>query len=537
MPIKLSFNQFYNLSTNMSSHLIPIEINNIPDVFKESDFYKVQITDDESMLPYDNCPVTKKFISTSFQKAIYIYVPVGFDNFDQVVNNFDDIKRLFNLYRFWMVSDIMFFDLVYDNQILIRKHIRHFSNLISTFEMFTSLIILIKPIEVIYNEIVLINDIRLLHYLCKKQLVNARINHYAVRNLTFVNILKNYYHIIPINDILNYGILSEDITYLEYVITNYKKYIDHNIEKIINICCKKKSNNWIKCLINKFNNIIDFDHLLNFAGKVQNVELVIMLINDNYVDNTTELQIVDLFCTNQNSNEILNWLIENKMELNHVFQDGELIIDMYDDECMWKSYNGIETDNFICTDLSNFTLSNFLQLVSVADSWYSSSGNLYLMKWLLNNNIQKSTCILNRAIRTWKTNDFIWLYNQGYQFDHYTIELAVKCCTIDILKFLISKGATLNVTYELCNEVYKTCIAGNCTGPKMLQFLTSSELNYNIDNRYIIRSVSDNKYKIFISLYENYPDIDNYVFTGDNSNVYNDRLNAFIVSSSENSHK
>ena len=205
--------------------------------------------------------------------------------------------------------------------------------------------------------------------------------------------------------------------------------------------------------------------------------------------------------------------------LNYVFQNTELIFNKYVDIYNCLIYNEYEgnIDIFVTDNFSNLTLGKFLQLVSLIND-----SEVYLMKWLLKKNIGRSTGILNRAAFWWNTENFIWLYDQGFSFNQQTLENAIRGNKVNTVRFLIEKGCVFNATYQLCNLAYEYNYY------KMLQFLTSHQMNFNFDNRYIIKSIINDNYIMFMHLYENYSYISNYIFTNENNELYNKRLHDFI---------
>jgi hypothetical protein len=483
--------------------MILININNIPNIFKKSTFYINMIDNDSD--------------------TTCIYVPAGYDNFNASVNDFNDIKRLLNLYKFWAVSDMIIYDLIYNNKKLILNNINQFIEFNDSFKMLSSFITLLKPIDIIYSEIVKDNNLNLLKYLCEKHLITSNISKYIVKNLNCVELLREYNVFISYYNILKCGISNKNIDYLKYLIKYHLPFINRNVNKIINICCKNKANNWIDYFINNYTlfsktlmqeYIINFNNLCEFAAMSNNLELFTKLISENRVEINTEMKIINFIFIGKKCPKILEWIIKNKMSLNYILRDIELIFNKYTDIYDCLIYND---DNFVTENFSDFTLGKFLQLASLI-----SNNEVYLMRWLLKNNIGKSTAILNRAAFWWKAKNFIWLYNQGYSFDQHTLKNAINGNEVDTVRFLMDKGCIINATYQTCNLAY------NNDNYEMLKFLTSKELNLNFDNRYIIKSIIDNDYSMFVNLYRNYSDISNYNFTNENNELYNKRLKLFI---------
>jgi len=481
----------------INNNLILVNINDIPNDFRESSFY-------QSMIDI-------------YENVTSIHVKRGYDNFNQNVNNINDIKKLLEIYKYWMVSDNMFYDLVNNNKELIITNFEEFINITNNFEMQLSFITLLKTEENIYLEIITNNDISLCKYLCERQLINNNFDKHAKKRINFIRLLKSYDYNVNSKEILQYGIQTENIDYLEYLLEFYREYIEKNINKIVQICCLNQKNSWIIYFIkNNFN--IDYTKLCYLAANYGNLEIFSKIVQDNHIESNTEIQIIDLFWESKESPNILKWLIENKMNLEYELQDGETILDgEYDDVDIALSYTayGGNDDNFINDEYSDLSLSKFLQLTAIT----MNDKGIILMNLLLENGIILDSRILNRAAFWWSTENFIWLFNKGYSFDINTMEKAIRGGGDKTVEFLIEKGCVLNANYQSCEWAY------SYSRYEMLQYLTSSKLNFNFDNRYIIRCVVDNNFELFECLYLNYPGIINHKF---DCVLLNNRLQEFI---------
>jgi len=289
-------------------------------------------------------------------------------------------------------------------------------------------------------------------------------------------------------------------------------------------------NDWIIYFINK-NYKIDFDKIYENAITDENIELCLLLINNNYISSNSESDIFKLFSLSDTSIEMLIWLKDNKMNLNHIFNPEEIsdIFEYHTDMSLLLENNIHYGNNNIVdnNDYSDLSLSLLLQLLALSEE------NMTLFEWLLENEIEKSSHIFNIALYNLSELDNIkMLHSHGFQCNEYSIEKAIRGGCVDTLKYIINNmGCILTLSYELCELAYYN------QRPTMLKYLTKPLLDNNliIDNRYIIRSIKDKNYEIFYALYKNYPEIVFYNFNDETTEItmmgsiiLNKRLNNYI---------
>ena len=94
---------------------------------------------------------------------------------------------------------------------------------------------------------------------------------------------------------------------------------------------------------------------------------------------------------------------------------------------------------------------------------------------------------------------------------------------LENVKYLQSLGCKLNITYEICDQF----LDDECDRePIFLQYVTKKTSGFNIDNRYIIKSIINNNYDFFEALYENYPEIKDHIFVDEK---LNEKLKEFVT--------
>lgn len=469
-----------------------MNIDKIPEKFKDSVLYK-------------------KIIEGKLDKVDFIEN----ECFDEIVNNYNDIERILNVYKHWIVNENIYFDLVYNNKKIIFKNLGKFCVFIENFYLSYNFITLLKSLESIYDNVIISNNLVLVDYLFERKLINENFPNYLVKNISIINYvkIKHKYEIEP-KKIFDYGILTKNLKFLDYFYNNYMCYLvdKENIIKLIYYCYKNKMNDWINFLIKKAI-LIDYKKTVYLSLITKNHEIFFNIINNKNNNIKTDYDIAYLFICANYSPEILTWLLENKMKLNNKINSKILFK-------LNHTYNIISNENFgdnnfLNKKFSDLTLGKLLQLNSMVKN------NVILAEWLINNNIYKTTEYLNFAAYWWDTNNFIWLHKKGFEFNNKTIEKIIRCGSVDKLKYLIECNYQFKVNYNLCDLAY------SFNHNKILAYLTAYKLN-KIDNRYIIKSVIDNNYEMFKELYKNYPNINEHVFSDKNSKINNNRLSEFI---------
>ena len=507
--------------------MIDIEISKIPENFKqESNYYKTLVNDCD-------------YLDT-------INIPSKFANFDETVNNYNDIKRIISLYRFWFDDTTKLFDLVYNNKEIIKENLIDFIRFNNDFELSESFVILLKPLTYIHKDIFEKNNVYLLEYLCKKDLINIK---FIGKNLdlNLVRILKKYNYIIPYETLLDYGIKLDNnnsIEYLEYLWENYRGKITNKMHRFIHYCCLHKKGCWVIYFLDlkefdfEANINITFDEIYEWGYKYSNNEdLLLKLVTENYVKTDTVQQIIDViinpYCNSYNLvieedksidcdyrgnslidlSKILTYIFTKKISLDYVLPLDEIEIKCHND--LNEEYGNNE---------DNITFSKLLQLV------FLHSDNMSLLDWLIKNGIEKSYSLLDSAINWVNYDIIVWMCDNGFQPDKYSLWSAIKSKGVKTTEYFINKGFKL--TYEMLDAIYNLllmCIdnyfARHQDGKPLLKYLVPNE-NYKIDNRYIIRSLEN--YRIFSVFYENYPDIVNILLNEeDNEDLINKYINMY----------
>jgi hypothetical protein len=470
------------------NNLVNLNINNIPHEFKKSQLYN-------------------NFIENIVDDTICVYK--DYDNFDDKINNYYDIERILKLYKYWMVSDNMFYDFIYKNSLIIIVNYDQFINFINEFEMGQSFISLLKNKNEMYSDIIKNNDMYLLKYLCDNNLINNDFYKYAVKNIDIIKFIKKYSQIISNNLILAHGIKTKDIEYLKFLLKDYKP--DLNI--LVKILCKHKMNDWLLFLFDYLK--INYNNLLICASKYENNELIIKILSEKLLTINTEIDIVDLYYNNYNSNEVLSWINDNIMSINTVLQNPNNILELYEDYNIFNDNQYHKIDNFVKADLSDLTIGKLLFFFAMINGT-----KINLLKWLLKNNFEKSIDMLNLSAYWLNDKNFKWLYNQGFKFDENTIMNALKGGNINNVKFLESQGSILNITDELCNYCYDNDY------PELLCYLLIKKPE--LVNTYLIKSVTDDDYYTFSELFEMNPDFENYIFNGENNILLNKTLRKLV---------
>lgn len=501
--------------------MVKIDINNIPEHFKQFDFYK--------------------FAMEEYEETDTIVIDQRFTNFDETVKDYNDLKRIINLYKYWMAPDKMFFNLIYKNKRLIQKNIKDFIEFINDFELSQLFITLLKPIENIQDYLIENNYEDIFEYLCEKKLLNLQsINKTIVKRLNLVKILRKNNYNVSFENLLEYGIKLNDLesmNYLEFLIENYKEKMTKKRHRLIYFCCLHKKNNWIFYLLEsknfKFENI-SYENLYEWGYKFSNEELMLKLVMDNYINTDSIDKKIELirdaftnFLTSYvnttpksknifnfdkdgnksaNYSKLLTYLFTNKVDLNY-FVPEEYIAD--NDDLNMHGYSAIGSiDDWF--DNNNLTLSKYLQLI------FLYTNNKFLLYWLVENGIEKSSALLNRAIH-WLNDDetIIWMCKNGFNPDENTLMCAINSKYVLLVEYFISRGYKL--TYKKLDLIYNLMLMCSCNylaedGTILLKYLIPNK-DYKIDNRYIIRSLEN--YKIFCIFYENYPEITNFLTRND----------------------
>jgi hypothetical protein len=149
--------------------MIYINVNDIPDKYKDSDYY-IKIT------------------GIDFENNDNICIIDKFSNFDETVNNINDVIRILDLYKYWMVSNDVFYDFIINNKDII--NIEDFHKKVVKFEMTESLMSLLGPIEDMYIYIVSNTNLSLLNFIINRNLIDLnQFNQHAVINLNIIKFL------------------------------------------------------------------------------------------------------------------------------------------------------------------------------------------------------------------------------------------------------------------------------------------------------------------------------------------------------------
>ena len=269
---------------------------------------------------------------------------------------------------------------------------------------------------------------------------------------------------------------------------------------------------------NLFDNVeINFKELIIIASEKMNHELVIRILSENRVKLETEKEIIDMIYNNFYSFEILNWLIQNKMNLNHLIVDIDDIIEEYDDIGAALQYGAYGPTNYVSDEFTDLTLEKFLVGVAIFHE------DPELLDWILSFTEERSTEIINMLSFWWDKELIIPLFEKGFTFNELTAEKAIRGGNLEMFKYLMESGCKYNVTYESCDLAYEY------DRPEMLKYLLSPESGFGFDNRYIIKTVEDKRNILFAELQDYYPHIEDYVFTGENSDLLNSRLKNYIM--------
>jgi hypothetical protein len=200
-----------------------ISILSIPDKYKESEFYNNLIEGD-----FEN------------NEKGYVYVQNKFSNFDETVNDINDVIRILNLYKYWMVSDNVFYDFILTNKE--RINIDEFNKIVDNFELGQSLMSLLQSIDYQYKHINNTTDLSLLSYL-------------------FNNDLTNYYEFIDFNyEMTNSDVILHMLKENRDELESEKDILDFYISNVNNLNVL----NWLKENKMNFNYVLeDIDILVD----------------------------------------------------------------------------------------------------------------------------------------------------------------------------------------------------------------------------------------------------------------------------------
>jgi hypothetical protein len=478
------------------NELRKINILSIPEKYKESDLYKSLTNGD-----FED------------DKNGFIQIINKFSNFDETVNDIKDIIRILNLYKYWMVSDSVFYDFILTNKE--RINIDDFYKIVVNFELWQTLICLLLPTNYMYSHIVNNTDLSLLSYLLDRNLINLNeFSQHAVRNLKIIKFLRKRNINISPKLLLMYGMNINNIKYLYYIFENYNIPTTNYYALIKSLVKCSFLNDWIFFLFDKIE--IDYRDLLDYASRMNNSGVVLKILSENRIELESEKDIIDMYYDNKRNLNVLIWLKKNKMNFNHVIVDTDTLFEDYMDIENVFHYYAYGDNTYINNDLTDVTLEKFLVGTALNDE------NPKLLEWVLSFTEERPTEIINMAAFWWSDDLFIPLYEKGFMFDEFTCDKSLRGGCVDVYKYLIGLGCQYNITYDSCDFSYEN------DRPEMLKYLTSPELGHNFDNRYIIRSVKESNYEMFISLIENYPEIENYIFTGENSDSNNRKLFEYI---------
>ena len=514
----------------MQSNLIRINVTDIPNHFKENNFYRTAIEVSET----DIIEVDQQFI-----------------NFNETVTNFNDIVRIMNLYKYWQVSDRMFFDLIfYNRHLIIDENVAFFDSAFNEFEMYEQFKILLDQLDERYSRMVERNYENLLEYMCFRNIIDYDfINNIFVKRMNFLKILKNYNYLVPWTNLVDYGTKNKNIEYLHFLLANYN---DYDLYNLFEKCSEEKANNWIDYLMIHFKIKLDndtenyrnenyigkrigYDVLYSFSTKKSgNGYLFMKLITENLVPSNTDEEIANLFfdcsCIKDSSYsyiKIIEWLVNNKRNLNYLF----------DDNFDWFRGDMYEIAESINDDwLEDLTVSRYLQLIVINNS------NVELLGWLLNNGVSKEIGFINRSVVAFLNVDTLKsFYDYGYVFDKSTINYAIKSSDLKILKFVMDNGCNFNniqytriqnnITYLyhllLCGYHYKNY---DIIGDQLLDFLLVKNnkiglcLSIEIIKMFIMYSNEILTNFIFNKVYYRCKDIDTYIFKNKRENIIRAQL-------------
>jgi hypothetical protein len=502
-----------------------------------------------------------------------------------ILNNYKDIIDNFDMYLIQNLSTKYYIHYIFNNKDIIKENINSFINYINKNNIDnkeTLLILLNDSEDNIYKHIVKYNDIVLLEYFCENKIINTNFYKYGIRKSSLIKILQKYDLIIPFNMILNELIETKNTNYLDYIIKNYINVSIYNYKTAFSFSLLNTNVQLNVYLLQlEYNNIIlltdiillllsyqDIDDIftyiinqkldinyyvilrkasykkyyniileilqnvfINFVNKYNSIDSHFYGIK-NKINYNSNIFLCELFLLNFKSFYIIEY-ISNILNINEIlyYDSAYYLYYLLKNNMIFYSYNKDCYDELINSNLNNLSLAKFLYFIVGGSGKFNNSDCIEYrrdyIKWLLNKNINKNVELLNFSAFWLNSDDFIWLYNNfNINYDQNTMIKAIKSGNIEKVNFLENLGCSLNITYDNLDDLLpnnEQCI--NPNGSKLLKYLTSKLLNFNFDNRYIVRSIKFNNYEYFRDLYINYLDINNYIFE---ETEYKNRLFEFI---------